>query len=98
MTPIARRFLDAQKAAGEDDPEFGFVVASEAGGIAARLRDLMHLAGAVESRQPKLMLIDIPSDGAFYEGPEGEITADVVSKFLADYEANVLERKQLKQG
>jgi nucleoredoxin len=104
MTPIARRFLDAQKATGEDFPEFGFVVGSEAEGIAARLRELMHLpallpsAGAVESSLPKLMLIDIPSDGAFYEGPEGEVTAESVEKLLADYAAGALERKQLKRG
>jgi len=122
MTPIARRFLDAQKASGEDDPEFGFMVASEAGGIAARLRDLMRLpalppskhkrpleeqdsqggwgcdamAGAVEPRPPKLMLIDLPRGGAFYEGPEGEVTAESVEKLLADYAAGTLEKKQLK--
>jgi len=152
MMPIARRFLDAQKASGEDAPKFGFVVGSEAGGIGARLRDLMCLpalppskhehpleeqesrggwgcdgcnssggpsakryrctkgcdfdfcgtcherAGAVESRPAKLMLIDIPGDGTFYEGPEGEVTAESVEKLLADYAAGALERKQLKRG
>lgn len=43
----------------------------------------------------KLQLIDIPSDSAFYDGPGGEITVAVLEKFLSDYKAGSLERKQL---
>jgi nucleoredoxin len=45
---------------------------------------------------PRLMLLDIPDEGAFYEGPEGEITEEAVAKFVADYQAKNLERKHLQ--
>jgi len=46
---------------------------------------------------PKLMLLDIPDDGCFYEGPEGAVTTEAVEKLLADYEAKALSRKQLQK-
>jgi len=44
---------------------------------------------------PKLVLLDIPDNGGFYSGPEGEISTDVVRKFLADHSAKALTRQQL---
>jgi len=44
---------------------------------------------------PKLMLLDIPDEGGFYEGPEGDVTEAVVNQFIADYKAKQIERKQL---
>jgi len=44
---------------------------------------------------PTVILLDIPDNGGFYAGPEGEISADVVRKFLADYSAKALTRQQL---
>jgi hypothetical protein len=41
------------------------------------------------------MLVDIPSDGAFYDGPSGEISVPILEKFLSEYKAGSLERKQL---
>jgi hypothetical protein len=38
------------------------------------------------------------SDGAFYEGPQGELTAKILTKFVTDFEAKVLTRKQLKKN
>lgn len=151
MTPVAQRFIDEQKASGDEDPKFGFMVATKSGGIASRLRELMLLpalppakhehslekkeagqgwgcdgcgkggpdverhrcsqgcdwdfcgecnakAGSQAAEQPRLMIIDIPSDGAFYEGPGGEITGDALQKLLAGYEAQTLKKNQLKQG
>eukprot|EP00932_Pfiesteria_piscicida_P007779 SRR837773.17986.p2 GENE.SRR837773.17986~~SRR837773.17986.p2 ORF type:complete len:484 (-),score=259.31 SRR837773.17986:84-1499(-) len=43
---------------------------------------------------PKMILIDIPSDGAFFEGP-AEVTEQTVASFIADFKAGKLERKQL---
>lgn len=54
-------------------------------------------AGSGSALPPKLMLINIPDDGAFFEGPEGDVTADVVGKFVASFEAGSLERKQLEK-
>jgi nucleoredoxin len=95
MTPVAQRYLDEKKAEGLDDVKFSFMVAKEAGGIAERLRELMSIQ-ASEASKPRLMLIDIPEDGAFYEGPEGEITQAAVEKLLHDYEGGSLGRKQLQ--
>jgi nucleoredoxin len=95
MTPVAQRYLDEKKAEGLDDVKFSFMVATEAGSIAERLRDLMALP-ATDASKPRLMLIDIPENGAFYEGPEGEITQAAVEKLLNDYEVGSLDRKQLR--
>jgi len=52
-------------------------------------------AGGSPTLEPKLMLLDIPDKGGYYEGPEGNVTTDVVQKLLDDYKAKKLERKQL---
>jgi nucleoredoxin len=151
MTPLALRFKEAARAADED-PEFAFLVATESGGLASRIRSMMALplpppakhehpvekapnadgwgcdgcsqgktsaderfrcaegcdvdfcaecharaGGVAEAAPPKLMLLDIPDDGGFYEGPEGPVTAEAVEKLLADYKAKAIARKQLEQ-
>merc|ERR1712025_475969 len=99
MTSVAKEYIDKQKAAGEESPEFNFMIATEASGIAPQLRELMSLPALNQETQEalpaKLMLVDIPSDGAFYDGPSGDITRAVLEKFLSDYKAGSLERKQL---
>jgi len=95
MTTVAQRYIDEKKAQELDDVKFSFMIATETGGIAERVRELMSLP-ATEASMPKLMIIDIPEDGAFYEGPEGEITVAAIEKLLRDYEAGSLERKQLQ--
>mmetsp|Transcript_25572 Transcript_25572/g.76190 ORF Transcript_25572/g.76190 Transcript_25572/m.76190 type:complete len:335 (+) Transcript_25572:98-1102(+) len=150
MTPLGLRFKEAARASGEE-PEFAFLVATESGGVATRLRSMMGLplpppakhehplensargswvcdgcsqskepederfrcsegcdfdfcaechakAGAVaaEAKPAKLMLLDIPDEGGFYEGPEGPVTAEAVEKLLAEYKAKALARKQLE--
>jgi len=96
MTPMAQQFLDKEKTAGEDAPEIAFMIATESGGISEQLRKIMSMpeAGGVE---PKLMLINIEDNGAFHEGPEGDITPDSVAKFVAAFQASTLERKQLQR-
>jgi len=46
---------------------------------------------------PKMMILNIPDGGAFFEGPEGDITADAVKQFVDSFEAGKLERKQLER-
>jgi nucleoredoxin len=46
----------------------------------------------------KMMLVDIPDSGGFYEGPEGDVTTATLDKFGAEYmskDHGTLERKQL---
>jgi nucleoredoxin len=150
MTNVAKQYIEKQKAEGEESPEFNFIIATEAAGVAPQLRKLMSLpalnpskhehpleekdvagnwgcdgcncSGASASKRyrcsqgcdfdfcdvcymkseeqqkalpAKLMLVDIPSDGAFYDGPSGKISMAVLEKFLSDYKAGSLERKQL---
>lgn len=99
MTPIAKRYLDAQKAQGEEDPKLAFMISTETGGIGEQLRKVMDLpeVEGVASMPPRLMLLDIPSGGAFFEGPEGAITSDVLEKFVSGWEDSSLQRKQLKR-
>lgn len=53
-------------------------------------------AGTSVAMPQKLMLLDIPDNGGFYEGPEGDVTADALEKLANDYLAKSLERKQLQ--
>merc|ERR1712014_343349 len=84
MMPLAQQYLDMQKIQGEEHPKYAFMLASEAGGTVARLREIMSVP--LRTQTPRLMLIDIPDNGAFYAGPEGKISNSVVAKFVADYE------------
>jgi len=43
MTCVAKQYIEKQKAAGEDSPEFRFLIATEATGVAPQLRKLMSL-------------------------------------------------------
>jgi len=96
MTPLAEKLLADAKAAGEDQPEIGFAIVTESGGIAPQLRSLMGLDEKPTS-EPQLMILDIPDQGAFYKGPSGAITELLVSKLVEDYKAKSLERKQLQR-
>lgn len=94
MTPLAAKFLADAKAAGEEEPEIGFAILTSGGGIGPQLRKLM---GVAESPTPRLMILDIPDRGGYYEGPEGEITEEVVAKLVEDYKGKSLDRKQLQK-
>lgn len=96
MTPLAAKLLADAKAAGEEEPEIGFAMLSEPGGIGPQLRQLMSMGEP--SGEPQLMILDIPDQGGFYAGPVGAITEDVVGKLVEDYKSKSLERKQLKRG
>jgi nucleoredoxin len=96
ISPLAKKYINAAKEKGEDDPNVCFMIATESGGISGQLRNMMSLA-TLPPAQPKLMLINIPDDGAFYDGPEGEITPEAVEQFVNAFEAGSLERKQLQK-
>jgi len=96
MTPLATKMLADAKAAGEDEPEVGFAIATEGGGIMPQVRKLMGLP-AEPSSTPKLMILDIPDEGGYYEGIEGDISSERVASLVADYKAKSLERKQLQK-
>lgn len=95
MTPLAAKFLADAKAAGEEEPEIGFAMLSQAGGIGPQLRKLMGLNES--AGEPCLMILDIPDQGGYYAGPVGAITEDAVAKLVEDYKSQSLERKQLER-
>merc|ERR1711881_177214 len=49
MMPLAQRYLDMQKKESENNPKYAFMIASEAGGIAARLREVMSIPLSTQS-------------------------------------------------
>ncbi|CAK0878798.1 unnamed protein product [Prorocentrum cordatum] len=97
LEPLAAKYIEQAKATGQD-PDFCFMLAAEGADLAPRVRGMVGLpetpsAGAV----PRMALIDIPDQGGYYLAAEGsEVTAASVERFLADYKAGALERKQLK--
>jgi len=97
LCPIAKEFLDKAKAAGEEDPEIAVMMATSAEGLSGKIRGMVSLPDveATSKLAPRLILLDIPDNGGFYTGPEGEISTEVVRKFLADYSAKTLTRQQL---
>jgi len=95
MAPLAQKYLDKAKAAREEDPDVSFMIAKESSGIPVQLRTMMSLPAS--SQAPKLMLLNIPDNGGFFEGPEGPVTTEAVEKFVADFEAGSLTRKQLEK-
>jgi nucleoredoxin len=96
MEPIAKRYIEEAKAKGEDDPQVAFVIATESNGMEPKIRGMPGLPEASAALVPKLMLVDIPDEGGFYDGPEGDVTTSIVQKLVDDYLAKSLERKQLK--
>jgi len=85
------------KANGEEDPEVAFMIATEGGGILIQLRKMLELPAeeVPPSRPPKLMIVDMPDEGGYYEGPEGDVTEAVIQQFVDDFTAKKLTRKQL---
>jgi len=52
-------------------------------------------AGGTVNMAPQLMLLDIPDNGGYFKGPEGDVTSDTVQKLIDDYKSKALERQQL---
>merc|ERR1711879_454350 len=98
MTAVARRYVEEAKAK-DTDQEVAFLIATESDRLTTQIRPDLGMANVADKpEQPaRLMLVDIPSDGAYYEGPEGEITSDVVQKLIADWKDNKLTKKTLGQ-
>jgi len=95
MSPLGAKFLADAKMAGEEVPEIGFAIITETDDIGSKLRSLMGLPKTPTSA-PQLMILDIPDQGGYYEGPSDAITEAVVAKLVDDYKAKTLERKQLQ--
>jgi len=64
------------------------------GGVTAQLRAL------TEVKDAKLVLLDLPSEGAFYvcDKAAGDISEAGVKEFIENFKTGRLERKQLRRG
>jgi len=97
LTPLAKSYVDKAKAAGEDDPEIGFMLSTDAEGLSGRIRSMTNLADPSTKENPRMLILDIPDEGGYYVAPEGTaVTEESVKKFLADYTSKALSRKQLQ--
>jgi len=153
LEPVAKNFIEKQKATGED-LEVAFMIVTDPSGLAPRIRSMLELPGLplqphehplekkesessggwgcdgcnqsgagkeryrctrgcdfdfcgecnakanagihVEKMAPRMALIDIASDGAYYLADgDIEITTAAVEEFVANFQAGKLERKQL---
>ena len=87
LTPIA----EASKAAGG---EMLFYVAHSGEGVVGQIRKLTKLGEA--GAKPQLLMIDIPSEGAFYVAEPADVTAESVNAFVDAFKKGSLQRKQLE--
>lgn len=87
LTPIA----EASKAAGT---EMLFYAASSGEGAVGQIRKLTKL-GDTPSEKPQLLMIDIPSDGAFYVAEPADVSAESINAFIDAFKRGSLERQQL---
>jgi nucleoredoxin len=102
MVPLAKKYNEESKAKGEENPDIGFMIVTSAETLSNQIRGSLEMARLpLQPNElplifpPRLMLVDIADNGAWYKGPEGEITTAVVEKFVSDYKTKALERKQL---
>merc|ERR1712159_100122 len=95
LTPPAEKALAEAKADGEEDPEIAFMMVSASDDLAERVRSMLKIDESEE--KPKLMILDIPDNGGYYEGPALDVvTVEAVEGLVADYKAKTMERKQLE--
>jgi len=79
--------------AGKDIGEMPFrFFSGPDGGVVSQVRNLTKTQDT-----SKLVLLDIPDDGAFYVCQKDATTPEVVREFLSDYKAKKLERQQLQK-
>lgn len=57
--------------------------------------DCNNKVGTRVAMPPKLILLNIPDNGGYYVGADGDITAATIEAFVSDFQAGKLERKQL---
>lgn len=89
--------LAKQKASDPDGPEMIFFYSFKPSQISDMIRQKTQLGPASKATAPVLVLLDIPSGGAFHVSPADEVTQETVSAFIEGYKAGALERKQLSR-
>jgi len=90
---VAEEAEAANKAAGKDAAVY-FTVAKKDDQLAPRIRGLTDAAKPGE--KPLLMLVDLDDDKSYYTEEVADVTAEVVSRFVADFAAKKLTKKTLQ--
>jgi len=94
LKPLAQKYRDLAKSTG-DDQEFNFFAASSEGRLAKRVRD--DCKQGEDKTKPKIVLMDIQDNMAFYEFPKDTaVTTESVEQFFADFKATKLEKKSMQ--
>lgn len=83
---------EAEKAKAKGEDKMLFFTGKSGGGVTDQIRKLCSLGEAGSS--PKLLILDIPDDGGYYEA-EGDVTEESIAAFLKAYKAGTLSRQQL---
>lgn len=91
LVSLAEKYKQKSKESGED-MQFIFFCASKEGELADRLRGMCSVTR--EKTEVSCVLVDIPDNGGFYEGPS-VVSQASLETFISEYEAKKLERKQL---
>jgi thiol-disulfide isomerase/thioredoxin len=96
LEPIAIRYIEEARASG-DIPEVAVAMGTEREGLVERIRNMLGVPVADgETAAPRMVIFDIPDQGAYYLGGVGApVTTASAQEFLASYKDGKLERKQL---
>lgn len=95
LATVAAELKEAGKEKGSDEDEFAFFIATSADkGPIGRIKELCKIQ---DGSKVKAVLLDIPSDGAFYESQGHFTNPDAIRNFLQLFRDNKLDRKQLEQ-
>jgi len=96
MTPIAEGYI-AEAKANKDDPKLNFLIVTETEDLSGRIRSMFQMGTPEEDKRCRLMIMDIPDNGGWYEGPWSDsFDTPAVQAFVDDYNGKKLERKQLQ--
>eukprot|EP00435_Cladocopium_sp_Y103_P073094 s242_g42.t1 len=93
MTSVAQKFVDKQKAEDAEFPDMAFVICKSNCALGGRLRSMFGTEA--EKTPAQMVIVDIPSNGAYYLGAPGPVSLESIQTFVDGYKAGSLERKQL---
>merc|ERR1712166_679730 len=95
METVAKKFIHASEAKGEE-PAFSFFAAKSSDGAVPQIRKLCGLPEDVQG-QPLMLLLDLDDNGAFYMSEQPEVTAATIEAFTKSYEQKKLTRRQIQK-
>jgi len=91
---LAKETAAAAASSEDGEPALIFFTAKSGDGVVGRVREM---TGVAASKEPVLLLLDIPDNGGYYVRAEGSGAVDeaAMRDFVAKYQSGSLERQQL---